>query len=220
VQQSKYKDGEAYWQSVLKVSPDRAWFHHFYGRYYFKQQDFAKFELQLQEALRLKAYGTFYYNLGMIELVQKKNYDMAYSSFTKAIELGETNPEVIKNFIDLCNESAVALSKKGDYAKAAERAEVALKYDPASVETLMNLAFFYINLGKTQQAVALWRRVLKTDPAMISASKNLCIYYTNSTNLEDSAGYFATQFVKFGGKAAELPSKSSGQADRRTGGRR
>jgi protein O-mannosyl-transferase len=204
-QERKYRDGEAFWRSVLKVSPDRAWFQYYYGRYFFKQQDYDGFEAQLNKALQLKEYGTFYYHLGMIELMERKNYEGAFSLFLKAIEKGETKPEVMKNFIDLCNESAIVLSKNGDFAKAAGRAEIALKYDPANVETLMNLAFFSVSLGNTKKAVGIWRQVIVIDPALVSASKNLCIYYTNNTNFRDSASYFAGQFVKYGGKAEELP---------------
>jgi tetratricopeptide (TPR) repeat protein len=205
VQQSKYRDGEAYWQSVLKVSPDRAWFHHFYGRYQYNQQDFVKFEAQLHEAVRLKPYGAFYYNLGMIELVKKKNYENAFSYFNKAIEMGETKPDVLKNYKNLCIESGIALSQNGEYAKADERLTISLKYDPSNPVALMNLALCSVNLGDINNAVSIWRKVLQLDPSMISAAKNLTIYYASNTNLSDSASYFAAQFVKYGGKAAELP---------------
>ncbi len=207
LQERKYKDAEAFWGSVLKVSPDRAWFHHFYGRYYFKQQDFVKFEEQLHEAVRLKEYGIFYYNLGMIELMRKKNFEGAFSYFTKAIEMGETKPDVMRNFVNLCIESSNALAKKGEYAKAAERVETALKYDPANIEVIMNIALFSINQGKNQKAVALWRQVTQIDPTIIGAYKNLSLYYSNNTNLKDSASYFAALYVKGGGKAEDLYGK-------------
>ncbi len=207
LQERKYKNGEAFWGSVLKVSPDRAWFHHFYGRYYFKQQDFVKFEEHLKEAVQLKEYGTFYYNLGMIELMQKKNFESAFTYFTKAIELGETKPDVIKNFINLCIESAIELSKSGNYDKASERIEVALKYDPNNTLAMMNLALFSVKSGNNHKAVALWRRVLTIDPTIVSAYKNLTIYYAGNTNLHDSATYFASQFIKYGGNPAEVEAK-------------
>ncbi|MEI7723910.1 MAG: glycosyltransferase family 39 protein [Bacteroidota bacterium] len=204
LQERKYKDGEAFWGSVLKVSPDRAWFHHFYGRYYFKQQDFVKFEEQLHEAVKLKEYGAFYYNLGMIELMQKRNLEQAFTYFTKAIEKGETKPDVMKNFVNLCIESAIAITKTGDYAKASERVEIALQYEPANPIALMNLALFSINLGNSQKAVALWRHVIQIDPSVISAYKNLFLYYRNNTNRNDSAGYFESQYLKYGGKIEDL----------------
>ena len=205
LQERKYKDGEAYWSSVLHVSPDRAWFHHFYGRYYFKQQDLAKFEIQLHEAVRLKPYGTFYYNLGMIELMQKKNYEGAFSYFTKAIEMGEdSKPDVMRNYVNLCIESAVALSKQGENAKAAKRIEKALEYEPSNSSAMMNLAVFSINLGMNQKAVSLWKRVVEIDHS-ISAYRNLSIYYAKNTNYKDSANYYATQYLKAGGKPEEFP---------------
>ena len=205
LQERKYKDGEAFWGSVLKVSPDRAWFHHFYGRYWFKQQDFVKFEEQLHLALKLKEYGTFYYNLGMIELIQKKNLEGAFSYFTKAIEIGEDKPDVMKNFVSLCIESSIALSKNGEYAKASERVAIALKYDPTNSLAMMNLALFSINLGNSQKAIALWKQVIQINPSVTSTYKNLYLYYKNNTDRKDSASYFAAQFIKYGGKAEELP---------------
>jgi len=204
VQEQKYKDGEAFWGSILKDSPDRAWFHHFYGRYYFKQQDMAKFEEQLHEAVRLKEYGTFDYNLGMIELMQKKNYEGAFTWFTRAIEKGETKPEVMKNFVNLCIESSTELAKAGDWARAAERVGIALKYDPSSIEAMMNLAYFSINTGNNQKAVGLWRQVILVNPSEKLALKNLALYYTKNRYIKDSASYFTEQFVRNGGKVGEI----------------
>ena len=207
LQEGKYKDGESYWTSVLKVSPDRAWFHHLYGRYCFKQQDFVKFEEQLQEAVRIKPYGTFYYNLGMIELMQKRKFESAYNYFTKAIEMGETKPEVMRNFVNLCIESAGALSKSGSNDKASERIEAALKYDPANTVALMNLALFSLNLGDYAKSVNLWNKVVQIDPSSLSAWKNLYFFYANSADHRDSSNYFATQYVKFGGKKEDLTNR-------------
>ncbi|MEI6681695.1 MAG: tetratricopeptide repeat protein [Bacteroidota bacterium] len=207
LQEGKYKDGEAYWQSILKVSPDRAWFHHLYGRYCFKQQDFTKFEEQLHEAVRIKPYGTFYYNLGMIELMQKRKFESAYGYFTKAIEMGETKPEVMRNFVNLCIESAGALSKNGANDKASERIEAALKYDPANTVALMNLALFSLNLGDNIKAANLWKKVVQIDPSAINAWKNLFLFYSNSADHRDSSSYFAAQYIKFGGKQEDLTSR-------------
>ena len=204
VQEQKYKDGEAFWGSILKESPDRAWFHHFYGRYYFKQQDMAKFEEQLHEAVRLKEYGTFDYNLGMIELMEKKNYEGAFVYFTRAIEKGETKPEVMRNFINLCVESSAALAKSGAYDKASERAGIALKYDPANTDAMMNMALFSVNMGNSRKASALWHQVTLLNPSDKTAWKNLFLYYSATKTLSDSADYCAAQFVKCGGKADEL----------------
>ncbi len=207
LQEGKYQDGETYWGSILKVSPDRAWFHHLYGRYCFKQQDFIKFEEQLHEAVRIKPYGTFYYNLGMIELMQKRKFESAYSYFTKAIEMGETKPEVMRNFVNLCIESAGDLSKHGENTRASERIEAALRYDPANTVALMNLALFSLNLGDNAKAVNLWKKVVQIDPSAINAWKNLFLFYTNSAVHRDSSSYFAAQFVKFGGKQEDLTSQ-------------
>ncbi|MEI7896833.1 MAG: tetratricopeptide repeat protein [bacterium] len=198
LQERKYRDGEAFWSSVIKVSPDRAWFHHFYGRYYYRQQDFVKFEEQLHEAVRLKEYGTFYYNLGMIELMQKKNLEGAFAYFNKAIEKGETKPDVMRNYKNLCIESGIALVKKGDFGKASARLEIALGYEPSNTAALMNLALCAVNLGDTQKAVSIWRNVALADPTIISAAKNLSIYYAG-TNLRDSASFFTARYLKYRG---------------------
>ena len=204
VQERKYRDGEAFWQSVLHDSPDRAWFHHFYGRYYFKQQNFEKFEDQLLQAVRLKDYGTFEYNLGMIELVQRKNFEAAYARFTRAIAMGETKPDVLKNFVNLCNESSVALSKNRQDTLASERVQMALNYDPGNIPALMNLALFSINLGNNAKAVSLWKHVTVLDPSVTSAWKNLAVYYAANTRFTDSASYFSSQFARYGGNPAEI----------------
>jgi hypothetical protein len=68
----------------------------------------------------------------------------------------------------------------------------------------MNLALFSINLGNSPKAVAIWRHVVQTDPVVISAYKNLFLYYRNNTNRNDSASYFESQYLKYGGKTEDL----------------
>ena len=71
----------------------------------------------------------------------------------------ETKPEVMRNFINLCVESSAALAKSGAYDKASERAGIALKYDPANTDAMMNMALFSVNMGNSRKASALWHQV-------------------------------------------------------------
>ena len=140
----------------------------------------------------------------MIELMQKKNYEGAFVYFTRAIEKGETKPEVMRNFINLCVESSAALAKSGAYDKAYERAGIALKYDPANTDAMMNMALFSVNMGNSRKAAALWQQVTLLSPSDKTAWKNLFLYYSATKTLSDSADYCAAQFVKCGGKSDEL----------------
>lgn len=133
-----------------------------------------------------------------------KNYEGAFTWFTRAIEKGETKPEVMKNFVNLCIESSTELAKAGDWARAAERVGIALKYDPSSIEAMMNLAYFSINTGNNQKAVGLWRQVILVNPSEKLALKNLALYYTKNRYIKDSASYFTEQFVRNGGKVGEI----------------
>ena len=198
-QQRKYKDAISYWGSAIEYAPDKAWFHYYLGRYYFKQKDYALFEKNLLIADSIKSYPEFKYHLGMVALQDKRDLEKAYSYFTMAFNQGYGGPEAHANFVALCIESSGEFFKQGSYAKAITRCEEALKNDPLNGIAAFNLGIYYVNIGEKQRAASLWKLALRLKPDMTDACKSLFYYYSYDVKKADSAAWYAREFAKHGG---------------------
>ncbi len=198
-QQRKYKDAVGYWGSAIEYSPDKAWFHYYLGRYYFKQKEYALFEKYLLVADSIKSYPEFKYHLGMVALQDKRDLEKAYNYFTEAFKQGYGGVEAHSNFVALCIESSGEFFKQGSYAKAVSRCEEALKNDPMNGVAAFNLGIYYVNLGEKQRAASLWQLALRLKPDMTDAYKSLFYYYSYDVKKADSAAWYAREYTKHGG---------------------
>jgi tetratricopeptide (TPR) repeat protein len=61
----------------------------------------------------------------------------------------------------------------GEVEKAIEGYERCHEFNPRNIIVMNNLAAAYQQVGKTEDAIALWRRILKLDPANAKAKANL-----------------------------------------------
>ena len=195
----KYKDATSFWGSAIAYRPEKAWFHHFLGRYYFKQQDYTSFENHLRKAISLNRHPRFLYNLGMIYFLEKKSYDSAFLLFKEARATGFTDPEANSNYFKLCVESARIFYEEGNYKKAAERCQLAIDLDPSNPVALYNMGLYLIYSNEPKRAATLWRRSLLLDPDLIEAYRSLYFYYLNNTSNRDSINFYAIEYRKRGG---------------------
>ena len=207
LQQRKYNDGISYWSSAVEYAPDRAWFHYFRGRYYFKQQDFVTYEKYLRKADSIKSYPIFKYNLGMVYSTAFKDYDKAFTCFSDAFKAGYYDEDARKNFVVFCIESSYEYFKNKEYDKAIARCQIALNNDPVNSVAAYNMGIYLINKGEKTQAAAMWRRALKNKPDMKDACKSLCLYYHYDAKNEDSARYFNNIYKSGGGTENLLNTK-------------
>jgi tetratricopeptide (TPR) repeat protein len=196
---TRYKNAETFWGSAISYNPDRAWFHHFLGRYYFKQQEYATFEQHTRKALYLDKSPHFLYNLGMIYFLEKKSYDSAFILFNEARATGFTDPEANANYVKLCMESARSFFEKGEHSKAVSRCQLAVDLEPMNPVAVFNLGLYLVYAGEPKRAAACWRRSLSIQPGMTEAYRNLYYYYLNNTSNSDSTTYFAEEYKKRGG---------------------
>jgi Flp pilus assembly protein TadD len=201
---TRYRNAETFWNSAITYNPNRAWFHHFLGRYYFKNNDFKAFEQHTRKALLLDRSPHFLYNLGMIYFLEKKSYDSAFLLFNEARATGFTDPEANKNYFNLCMESARMFFGNGDYVKAVERCKIATDLEPENSVAAFNMGLFLMYAGEIKGAAAWWRRSAELDPEMKETYRNLYYYYLNNTTMKDSTEYFATEYRRRGG-VLELP---------------
>ena len=195
----KYLNPVAFWSTAIEYNPDKAWFHYFLGRYYFKQGDYIMFEKYQREALALKVYPRFLYNMGILFFLEKKQYDTAFSYFNRARSMGFNDPEANANYVKLCVESARQLFEQGKYKKAADRCQLAVDIEPTNSIAIYNMGLYLVYSGDAKRAASLWRRSLLLDPEMKEAYRSLYYYYLNNTSRNDSVNYFAREFRKRGG---------------------
>ncbi len=197
---SRYHDANSFWGSSISYKPERAWFKYFLGRSYFKNKDYVSFEKYLRKAIVLKKHPRFLYHLGMIYFVEKKNYDTAFILFNEARATGFTDPEADSNYVKLCVASARDFFEKGQYEKAVERSEIAVKLDPKNSIAFYNLGLYLVYSGNEKRAATVWRRSLSIDPELKEAYRSLYFYYLNNTTNRDSIEYFAREFRRRGGR--------------------
>jgi tetratricopeptide (TPR) repeat protein len=169
------------------------------GRYYFKQKDYSRFEHYLLTADSIKSYPEFKYQLGMVALLDKKDYEKAHRYIVEALKSGYTTDEARSNFIKLCIESSNDLFQKGLYAKAINRCEEAVVNDPANGVAAYNLGIYLVNNGEKQRAASMWQRAIRLKPDLTEAYRSLCLYYQFDVKRADSAAWYAREFNKHGG---------------------
>jgi tetratricopeptide (TPR) repeat protein len=195
----KYADPITFWTSSIERNPQKAWFHYFLGRSYFKQKDFIAFEHNIRRAITIKAHPQFLYNLGMIYFTEKKSYDSAFKLFNQARATGFTDPEANNNYIRLCNESARDCFEKGEYKKAADRCQIAVDLDPENAICTFNLGLYLMYCDQTKKAASLWHRSIELDPKLKESYRNLYYYYLNNSQNKDSIEYYRVKFISNGG---------------------
>jgi len=198
-QETKYKNAFNYWTSAIHDFPDRPRFHFNLGRYYFKQNDLPGFETQLLHAVRLKQDPEFLYNLGMVNVISKKNYDSAFYYFTEAFRKGVTISGATSNFVNFCIESSIDFFNKKEYAKAIERCSLAIEKDPKNALAYLDLGTFLMNAGNKQKAMRSWRKSLTLNPELKDGYKFLYYYYSENTTKADSVRYYEGEYRKRGG---------------------
>jgi tetratricopeptide (TPR) repeat protein len=199
-QQYKYKDAVSFWSSSIKYQPEKAWFHYYLGRYYFKQKDNVMYEKYLLKAESFKSYAEFKYQLGMIYFIDKKDYETAYQYFSSAFKQGYGEQEGRTNFILLCLESSADFFQKGEYSKAVKRCEEAVLNDPSNADAVYNLGIYLVNNGEKQRAASMWLRAIRLKPSIERAYLSLCMYYRHDVKKADSANWYAREYIKYGGK--------------------
>ena len=201
----KYQNGIAFWQSAIESNPDRAEFHHFLSRYYYKQHDNKLFEKYLREAIALKENPMYLNNMGALYFSPDKNYDTAFRYFSRAYQIGYSDTDYKGNYFNLCMVSAQEAFTNKNYQKAADRCLIAVQLDPSNAVAPYNLGLYYIYLGENKKAAAMWRRAINVNPEMLEAYRSLYMYYLNNTKLQDSINYFEGQIKIHEAKANPLP---------------
>lgn len=102
-----------------------------------------------QEAENLKNEGN--------RLMKEEKYNEALVSYGRAIALDASNP------IYYCNRAA-AFSRLGDYQKAVDDCNQALRYDPNYGKAYGRLGLAYSKMNRHQEAIDAYKNALRVEP--------------------------------------------------------
>lgn len=104
-----------------------------------------------------------WYNLGLLQR-KARQFREALSSYRTALELGVPQPEEAH-----LNRAVIFADDLRDYEAAERELGAALLLNPRYVPALMNLANLHEDLGRREEALAMYERVLALDPACWTA---------------------------------------------------
>jgi tetratricopeptide (TPR) repeat protein len=115
---------------------------------------------------------------------RKKRYEMAVSSYQKAIDLrtgsetAQKEADTNKKLAAYYNNLAEAYSKSNKFDDAVASYNKATQLDSAGAATyLYNIGAVYTNAGRADEAIAVWDKVIAADPTKAEA------YYQKGVNL-------------------------------------
>jgi tetratricopeptide (TPR) repeat protein len=104
-----------------------------------------------------------WYNLGLLER-RLGRFDAALEAYAQALERGVSHPEEVH-----LNRAVIFADCLRREAAAERELEAALALNPAYRPALQNLANLYEDLGRREEALALYERVLARDPRAYEA---------------------------------------------------
>ena len=100
------------------------------------------------------------------ELKDREQVEKGVAAYTRTIEL---YPE----YHDAYGSRGLAYFRLGQYDKAFEDYQVAIKYRPNDAKVLSNMGFIYFMRGQLDKAEEVYRKSIQYDPRFIDARRNL-----------------------------------------------
>lgn len=100
------------------------------------------------------------------ELKDRAQVEKGVAAYTRTIEL---YPE----YHDAYGSRGLAYFRMGQYDKAFEDYQVAIKYRPNDAKVLSNMGFIYFMRGNLEKAEEVYRKSIEYDPRFIDARRNL-----------------------------------------------
>jgi len=143
-------------QATLATNPDSPEFNLVMGGWYRERGDNAHARQYYLRALRSMPEKSAYFNLGNIELDERR-YPMAVTYYNHALEHSPEDPEVLNNL-------GVALRDSGHAAEAATAWERVVELKPAHPGAYINLLAVYLKLQDRERGAKLAERALKRFP--------------------------------------------------------
>jgi tetratricopeptide (TPR) repeat protein len=164
-----------------KLDPENANIHNELGLAYSNLRAFQKSMIHFNEALKLQPdFPEAYNNLGTLYLLLKK-WDLAIDCFRKASSyLLYKTPHFAQNNMGL------AYHNKGDYQKAIEHYQKAIKLFPSYSPCYENLARAYEAINNWEPAIEAYKKSIDYDPGYPASHLNLARLYLRLNRANDA----------------------------------
>lgn len=149
--QSRYNDAIPMFERVIERTPDNFWGYNGLGATYYQMGRLNDARIQFKHALEIREDFKAYSNLGAIYQTQK-NYVDAARAYEKALELRQ-DYRVWGNLAGAYKQIPSERHKADQaFERAAALARNALTVSPDNISVKINLALYYANLGREDDA--------------------------------------------------------------------
>lgn len=170
-----WHDTERVFTNVLRHYPNSQLAHNYVGSYRFERGDLEGALEEYEKSLAVRPNDLGFFNTGVV-LEKQGKIGEAMEAYRGAIAI---NPIAIDARINL----GVILLDAGQYGEAASLFQGAIDVSPIyagarDVKSLMILAYFNLgaaneNLGKREEAIAAYRKVLELDPSDVETAEKI-----------------------------------------------
>lgn len=133
------------------------------------------------------------YNSRGAELLERKQYNKAYSDFIKTLSL---DPSYYEAYFNLANLN----SAKGNYNEAIRLLSKTLQINPDYIRAYDLLVILYGRIGKHSQVIDICKKLIKIKPDYVNAYVNLSGAYGNLGDFQEA--------IVYGEKAVSINPKS------------
>jgi Flp pilus assembly protein TadD len=191
IDMQRYSEAIAKYERAIELAPSNPNGFNNLGVIYYFLNDYAKAADHYRRSIELDPYGSPYSNTGTMEYFSG-DFVAAADMFQKALENTPSDYRIWGNLGDAQRfNGATAAEVRNSYSKAVELANLRLEVNSRDTETLVNLAWYYVNLGRTAAA----RNTLESaNPGFITDADQLYTIGLIYTLLGDSAT--AAQFLE------------------------
>lgn len=132
------------------------------------------------------------------KLMKEEKYNEALTAYGRAIALDATNP------IYYCNRAA-AFSRIGDYQKAVDDCNQAIRYDPNYGKAYGRLGLAYSKMNRHQEAIEAYKNALRIEPDNQDYKNNMEVTVQRLEEQQSSGSSNVGGFPSVPGGAAGFP---------------
>jgi len=186
LRQSRFDDSIANYQRAIELAPDNPNGYNNLGVNYYLKGDFQNAAESFRRSLEFAPGRGAYSNTGLMYYLAG-DYAEAATLFSRAAEEAETDYRLWGNLADAQRFDSASEDKgEAAYRKAVELALLQLEVNAQDVDTLVNLAWYQVNLGDSDAAGEFLDRALKLPIVAAEQQYLLALIYTRLGDLDSA----------------------------------
>lgn len=171
------------YRQLCELEPDNSSLYNNLGHVYLEDKNHFGAIESFRKALSMDPENPFYHNSMAYALVQVDDYDGAINEYQQAISF---NPDKIWTSIVCQALAAIYYQAKGNQDAAIMTYQMALNYDPNSVEALIAIAEIYYDKGNFDAAIASYKKALSFETENAQAYCNLGFVYWEKNEVREA----------------------------------